>query len=92
MKKLSKEKEIELAQNFFSAVWNEVENCDDVTYDSLCEDEDDWDAYGEDQLIDKFNNDVVLEVLRLGFQQKYGVPFKYGRTTKEILEERGEPK
>ena len=67
MKKINKKTELELAQRFFKRVWSHVEELEDWIYevvDPECE-------YG-DELCDMFNNDTILEVLRIGFRQKYG--------------------
>ena len=69
--KISKEKEIELAQKFFKYIWYQIELGDDYIYcyvDPECE-------HG-DHLCEILNNDTVLEVLKLGFKEKYGVELK----------------
>ena len=87
MKKLTKKKEAELAQRFFDAVWYQMEDISDWTLDSLCEDGEDWCRYGVAQLLEKFNNGTILEVIRLGFRQKYGVPFNHAKTIDEVMKE-----
>ena len=65
-KKISNEKEIELAQKFFNQIWYHIEDLDDTIYEDIdpeCEVE---------GICDFLNNDTVLEVLKLGFKQKYG--------------------
>ncbi len=70
-KKISKEKEIELAQEFFRQTWVTIEGySEDTIYDLIdpeCEVE---------GLCEILNNNTVLEVLKLGFKEKYGVELK----------------
>ena len=69
-KKISKEKEIELAQKFFNQILHHIEDGDDIIYENIdpeCEVE---------NICDFLNNDTVLEVIKLGFKQKYGHDFK----------------
>ena len=77
MKKIGCKKKIELAQRFFELVWNQIEEGTDYfIYDELdpeCE-------YG-DALCEKFNNDTILEVLRIGFREKFGEELKCGKLT-----------
>lgn len=85
MKKITQKKKLELAQKFFEIIWNQIEEGDDYIYEQLdpeCE-------YG-DELCKLFNNDTILEVLRIGFREKFGQDLKCGKLTSEILREREE--
>ena len=77
MSTMSPDKEKELAQEFFRHIWEGIESQDDNIYadiDPECE-------FGD--LCEVLNNDTVLEVIRIGFRQKYDEDFKYGQTTDE---------
>lgn len=75
-KKISREKEIELAQEFFRQTWVTIEGyLEDTIYDLIdpeCEVE---------GLCEILNNNTVLEVLKLGFKQKYGVDLEEKKET-----------
>lgn len=82
MKKITQKKELELAQKFFELVWDRIEDGDDSIYEELdpeCE-------YG-DELCKLFNNDTILEVLRIGFREKFGQDLRCGKLTSEIERE-----
>ena len=84
MKKITQKKKLELAQKFFGIIWNQIEEGDDYIYEELdpeCE-------YG-DALCEEINNDTILEVLRIGFREKFGEDLKCGKTSDEILKEQG---
>ena len=85
MKKIGSKKKIELAQRFFEIIWNHIEEGDDYIYEEL----DEEGEYGE-ELCEEFNNDTILEVLRIGFREKFGQDLKCGKLTSEILREREE--
>ena len=73
MKKIGCKKKIELAQRFFELVWNQIEEGTDFIYEEL-----DPDCEYGDELCKEFNNDTILEVLRIGFSRKYGEDLKCG--------------
>ena len=83
MKKISKSDRLKLAQRFFELVWNNIEEGTDFLYDVLdpdCE-------YNGDDLCKEFNNDTILEVLRIGFREMFGKELKCGKLTSEIERE-----
>ena len=85
MKKITEKTKPELAQRFFELVWKEIENGTDYIYEELdpeCE-------YGA-ALCEEFNNDTILEVLRIGFRDKFGQDLKCGKLTSEIEREEKE--
>lgn len=85
MKKITHEKKLELAQKFFEIIWNQIEEGNDYIYEGIdpeCE-------YGT-TLCEELNNDTILEVLRIGFREKFGQDLKCGKLTSEILREREE--
>lgn len=84
MKKITQKKKLELAQKFFEIIWSHIEEGDDIIYEEL----DPEGEYG-DELCKLFNNDTILEVLRIGFREKFGEDLKCGKTTDEILKEQG---
>lgn len=84
MKKITQKKKLELAQRFFEIIWSHIEEGDDYIYEELDPEGD----YG-DALCEELNNDTILEVLRIGFRQKFGEDLKCGKTTEEILKEQG---
>lgn len=86
MKKISKSARLELAQRFFELVWDNIEEGTDFLYEEL-DPEGDYDG---DELCKEFNNDTILEVLRIGFREKFGEDLKCGKLTSEILRERKE--
>lgn len=72
LKKITEKKKLELAQRFFEIICSHIEDGDDYIYEELdpeCE-------YGDD-LCEILNNDTVLEVMRLGFKQKFGDELKF---------------
>ena len=73
MKKISKSARLKLAQRFFELVWNQIEEGTDFIYEEL-----DPDCEYGDELCKEFNNDTILEVLRIGFSRKYGEDLKCG--------------
>lgn len=79
MKKISKSARLKLAQQFFELVWNNIEEGTDFIYEELDSEGD----YGE-ALCEEFNNDTILEVLRIGFLKKFGQDLKCGKLTSEI--------
>lgn len=66
-KKLSSASELELARKFFEHVFSATEDLDDTIYELL----DPACKYGA-ELCDRFNVDLIQEVIALGFKQKYG--------------------
>ena len=82
MKKITQNKKLELAQKFFEIIWNQIEEGDDYIYEELDPECD----YG-DALCEEFNNDTILEVLRIGFREKFGQDLKCGKLTSEIERE-----
>lgn len=74
MKKITSKTKLELAQKFFELVWNQIEEGTDFIYEELDPEGD----YG-DALCEAFNNDTILEVLRIGFRQKFGEDLKCGK-------------
>ena len=71
--RITKKKEIELAQKFFRHIWSHIEDGDDYIYEEIdpeCE-------FGE-ELCKVLNFDVVLEVIKIGFKAKYGEEFRCG--------------
>lgn len=85
MKKITEKTKTELAQKFFELVWDRIEDGDDFIYEEL----DPEGEYGDD-LCEEFNNDTILEVLRIGFREKFGQDLKCGKLTSEIERERKE--
>lgn len=85
MKKLTEKTKTEFAQKFFELVWNQIEEGTDFIYEGI----DPEDEYG-DELCKLFNNDTILEVLRIGFREKFGQDLKCGKLTSEIERERKE--
>lgn len=86
MKKISKSARLKLAQQFFELIWNNIEEGTDFLYDELdpdCE-------YDGDELCKEFNNDTILEVLRIGFRKKFGQELECGKLTSEIEREEKE--
>ena len=73
--KITKKKEVELARKFFDEVMGEVEDGDDFIYEAL-----DPDFKFGDSLCEVLNNDVVREVLSLGFKAKYGEEWHRAKT------------
>ena len=82
MKEITQKKKLELAQRFFELVWNQIEEDTDFIYEELDPEGD----YG-DALCEEFNNDTILEVLRIGFREKFGQDLECGKLTSEILSE-----
>ena len=79
MKKINKKTELKLAQRFFELVWDNIKEGSDFLYDELdpdCE-------YDGDELCKEFNNDTILEVLRIGFRKKFGRDLKCGKIKEE---------
>lgn len=85
MKIISKSARLKLAQKFFELVWDQIEEVSDFIYEELDPECD----YG-DALCEEFNNDTVLEVLRIGFRKKFGQDLKCGKLTSEIEREEKE--
>lgn len=80
MKKISKSGRQKLAQRFFELVWNQIKEGTDFIYEELDPDC----QYDSDELCKEFNNDTILEVLRIGFRKKFGEELKCGKLTSEI--------
>lgn len=85
MKKITEKTRTELAQKFFELVWDRIEDGDDTIYEELDPEGD----YG-DALCEAFNNDTILEVLQIGFREKFGQDLKCGELTSEIEREEKE--
>ena len=83
MKKIATKNKLLVAQRFFELVWNRIEDGDDTIYEELAPEGE----YG-DALCKEFNNDTILEVLRIGFREKYGETLKCGKLTSEIITEK----
>ena len=86
MKKITTKTKTILAQRFFELVWDNIEEVTDFLYDQLdpdCE-------YDSDELCKAFNNDTILEVLRIGFREKFGKELKCGKLTSEIEQDEKE--
>lgn len=83
MKKISKSARLKLAQRFFELVWNNIEEGTDFLYDVLDPDYE----YAVDYLCKEFNNDTILEALRIGFREMFGEKLKCGKLTSEIERE-----
>lgn len=65
---MTKEQRLDLAREFFRQVILSVENDDDEIYAEI-----DPDYEFGDELPTEFNNETVMEVIRLRFKEKYGV-------------------
>ena len=66
---MTKEQQLDLAREFFRKVILSVEA---VTDDEIYAEIDPDYEFG-DELPTEFNNETVMEVIRLGFKEKYGV-------------------
>lgn len=69
---MKKENKIKLARTFFDNLVHEMDwfGLEDYIYDVIDPD----DKYKTEELSELFNADTVKEVLKLGFEKKYGVP------------------
>lgn len=67
---MTEEQRIDLAREFFRQVIISVE---DVTDDEIYAEIDPDYEFGNDELVAEFNHETIMEVLRLGFKEKYGV-------------------